>query len=148
PQKYRVLDWKVGQRPSQAADPAALVIAEWRIDGPMGTSYEDITEGFGYLGIDYTTNADSRWNNVLSLGPLSNSVTLSSKDTTWTGQPWGSFVWDTHVYDAGPSADTICGFALMEGAGTVYLYVARGRYVTKVDLADMTVKETHVLPEN
>lgn len=148
PQKYRVLDWKVGQRPAQAADPAALVIAEWRIDGPMGTSYEDITEGFGYLGIDYTTNADSRWNNVLSLGPLSNSVTLSSKDTTWTGQPWGAFVWDTHVYDAGPSADTICGFALMEGAGTVYLYVARGRYVTKVDLADMTVKETHVLPEN
>ena len=146
-QRFRVLDWKVGQRPSQAADPASLVIVEWRIDGPMGTSYEDITDGGGYLGIDYTANADSRWNNVLSLGPLANSVTLSGKDETWTGGVYDASYYDAAYYDATPSAGTIAGFAVMRGAGTQYLYVIRGRYVSKVDLSDMTLKETHTLPE-
>ena len=81
---YKVLNWVAAQRPSQAADPAALVIAEWKIDSPMGASYEDISEGFGGLGIDYTDNTDSRWQNTLTLGPLANSVTLSTLDTTWT----------------------------------------------------------------
>lgn len=145
---YKVLSWTASQRPSQAADPAALVIAEWKIDSPMGSSYEDISEGFGGLGIDYTDNTDSRWQNTLTLGPLANSVTLSTKDTTWTTKVMDStHVLDSHVPDAGPAAGNITGFALMEGAGTVYLYVLRGRYVTKVDVSDFTVKETHVLPE-
>ena len=114
----------------------------------MGSSYEDISEGFGFLGIDYTDNTDSRWQNTLTLGPLANSVTLSTLDTTWTTKVLDStFVLDSHIPDAGPSAGNIAGFALLEGAGTVYLYVLRGRYVTKVDTSDMTVKETHVLPE-
>ena len=114
----------------------------------MGTGVEDITEGYGYLGIDYTDNTDSRWLNTLCLGPLANSVSLTSKDTTWTTKVMDStFVLDSSVPDAGPASGTISEFALMQGAGTVYLYVLRGRYVTKVDASDMTVKETHILPE-
>lgn len=146
--KYRVLSWQAGQRPSQAADPSALVIAEWRIDGPMGPSYEDITEGYGYLGVDYPSSVDTRWQNTACLGPEVNSVTLTTSDKTWTNGVWdSSFVWDSSVFDSGPDSANISGLALMEGAGTVYLYILRGRYVTKVDVSDMTVKETHILPE-
>jgi hypothetical protein len=53
----------------------------WRIDGPHLNSYAD--DG-GYLGVDYTIDVDTRWNDLAMLSPQRNVVDLSTHDSGGT----------------------------------------------------------------
>ena len=108
--------WRIGGTPSQPVDPSLpLSEMEWQTWGPQLNSFELIPPGAygGYLGVDYTINADTRWEGSLLMGPAVVTVDLSG-----TG---------------GTAAATNC-FAL---SGTMnatrFLYVGRGTKFSKVN---------------
>lgn len=73
--------WDVSVEPSQAGDPSVAKVARWRVDGPLGYSFEGPD---GYLGMDYGDNVDTRWDG-LTTGPQIGTMTLSTYDaSTWT----------------------------------------------------------------
>ena len=74
-------------RPSQPGDPGGIEEATWRVDGPDGNSVEDEQ---GYLGREYGENTDGRWDNLDQLGPLINTVTLSTYDQTHSASILGT----------------------------------------------------------
>jgi len=148
---YRVLSWNAGQRPSQEADPSVLVVAEWKVDGPMGFTYEDITQGFGVLAVDFPDGVDTRFPNTACLGPLINAVTLSTHDISWTSALFDDddLFDDASALDASVATDNVNGLATVKSAGTSYAYAIRGGTSAKVDLSDMSLEAggAHAFPE-
>lgn len=143
-------EWSVTLRPSQRGDPGDLLHADWQISGPQFHSAEEVgDDGVGFLGTDYTHGADTRWRGRLTLGPKMNFVTLNTLDVTYTNskvdETTANADLDFHA-DASPIADVVEAVETVDGAGTTYAYIARGQFVTKVDLEDMTVKETRSFP--
>lgn len=139
------------QRPWQYGDPTRPRIAEWNY-GRQFYSTEDISNGDGYLGVDWGDGVDTRWQNRPSLGPLINTVTLSTYDQTYTytNTPFDStYAADVGLFlDGSPVAGNVTAMVVVEGPSTPYLYILRGQLVSKVRLSDMTVmNDTHVLPE-
>lgn len=114
---------EITPRQSQRGDPGGRQVAEWAIDGPALTSVEDIAQGRGYLGVDASINTDTRWPRMCTLGPLINTVTLSTHDT---------------VSDI---VETARGMAAIDAWSTTFGYMIRGTRPAKIDLADMTLKD-------
>lgn len=97
-------------------------VATWQPWGPMGQSFEDTSAGTGFLGVDYTTNADTRWWGTACLGPLINTVTLST-------------------YDAHTPITTNGGARSQGMNASEFLYLIRGRDFAKLKLSDMTISD-------
>lgn len=139
----------IDSRPWQPGDPAQKEVALWNVDGPQLYSYEQIAEGqqAGPLGIAYTDGADSRWSDTLCLGPAITSLTLTGSDT-----PHPMVLLDVNALldqntglDGSPNPGNVVDIAWTQGAtaGEYYAYFVRDGYVTKVNLASLTVVATH-----
>lgn len=131
-------------RPSQPGDPGGIAYAEWRVDGPDLFSYEG--EG-GYLGRDYGANTDGRWEGVDCLGPLINTITLSTYDLEHSGSALGSTDAELGVSMLLGSAVDVSesdGQATVQANGTWYAYVTRGQIPAKVALDTMTLNRANV----
>lgn len=144
--------WGVSQRPSQRGDPGDLLHADWKVSGPQLHSVEE-TNGDepGYLGVDYGYGVDTRWPGRAALGPLMNYVDLSTKDVTYTNSLVDEATAEADVdfyLDASPVAGSVLDIELVDGVGTTFAYVARGQWVTKVNLSDMSVVESTAFPED
>ena len=133
--------WNTSQRPSQVTDPKVLQSAEREFGPHFYSSERTGADGSpGYLGTDYCIDADTRWADRLTLGPLINSLTLSTHDSTYTNTPVDStYVADSTLYlDGSPSADTVEDIELVESQSGTYAYFARGRFIAKVNAAVAT----------
>lgn len=102
---------------TQRSRSSTTAYVQWRLDGPALNSYAD--DG-GYLGCDYTTDVDTRWDDVIVLSPQRNVVTLSTHDS-------GDTVENAHkgVHATGSSIE--------------WLYILRGTRPAKVNLATMAL---------
>lgn len=61
-----------------------MAVWEWRLNTPALLSYEDISGGEGPLGVAYTQNVDTRWDDVVP-GPLLTTVDCSGADAAGGG---------------------------------------------------------------
>ncbi len=113
--------WAWTKRPSQPGDPSISQYADWRIDGSQLHSYEDISGGEGYLGIEYTDSADSRWADILCLGPAVKHD------------------YDLTTYDGANTPANANGCAIVKPSTITYIYVIRGKVPAKLKAADMTL---------
>ena len=140
-------DYGLSVRSSQRGDPGRQEVATWRVDGPAFTSDEDTSAGNGYLGIDSNINSDSRWPDLLTLGPKINTVTLSTHEVTWTNSKIGTNTFTAGVgmrYGASPIVGNASGMAVIRAFGSTYGYVNRKGIPAKIDLADMTLKQSQL----
>jgi len=127
------------QRASQPGDPGGIAYADWRVDGADLFSFEGAD---GYLGRDYGVNTDGRWEGVDCLGPLINTITLSTYDVSNPGSELGGTYAELGVsMMLGPAVtiDNADGQALIQANGTWYAYITRGMVPAKVDLSDMSL---------
>ena len=116
-------DYTVTSRVSQRGDPGRQEIATWRVDGAALTSVEDTSSGNGYLGVSANINSDSRWPDLLTLGPKINTVTLSTHDTTWTNSKieTGTFAPGVDMRLGGtPVVANASGMAVIKGGGSTH----------------------------
>ena len=74
----RRLSW--AQRPTQAGEVGGILYADWRISGANLNSFEDLRYGEGLLSIDYTTAVDTRWPDIMVLGPEVTVIECSTHD--------------------------------------------------------------------
>ena len=137
--------WSEGSRASQPGDPGGVGFADWRVDGPDLTSTETPN---GYLGRDYGLNTDGRWEGYDTLGPLINTVTLSTYDqfhnvtvADGTATLDGSFFLDGAVTVS--NTDAIATI-VASGSSTQFAYLARGSgySLAKTNLTSMAVQQT------
>lgn len=138
--KTGALAYSMTARPSQQGDPGGISYAEWRVDGPDLTTYEGPN---GYLGRDYGVNTDGRWEGVDCLGPLINTITLSTYDISNSGSELGGTSAELGVsMMLGPVVEigNADGQATVQANSTWYAYITRGMIPAKVDLSDMTLK--------
>lgn len=108
--------WEVSKRPSQISD-GQLREAEWKVWGANFASYEDDS---GYLGVDYGSDVDTRWEGACYLAPARTSVTLTTNP-------------------AGTPANTNCTAFITGPSSVRYMYVGRGTRPAKVRVSDFTV---------
>lgn len=130
--------WGLSARASQPGDPGQQRVAEWRVDGPDLFSFE--TED-GYLGRDYGSNTDGRWEGLDTLGPLINAITLSTHDSAHDASIPGTpaFVPGTTLI---PGSALAAADADGQDSFGPYAYIMRGQQPAKVLLSDMTLKRT------
>lgn len=147
--------FSTAQRDSQAGDPSELLTAEWRVDGHDLNSLEQIPLGqsAGYLARDYGSSTDGRFL-CDTLGPLLNTITLSTYDLAWSPSipSTPTFIPSVNLIPGGApgaTASDALGMAVQFGIGpTPYAIIIRGSQPAKVDLTDMTVKRSgELLPE-
>lgn len=107
------------------------MLASWRFAAPALNSYEDISTGQGPLTVSYCENADGRFTDILTLGPLVTDIDMSGADAAGGGS-------------AGTAA-TVTAFAFTESMeSTEYMLVARGtklgiiKLSTRLNTADGT----------
>lgn len=134
----------VGSRASQPGD-GKLTYAEWRPDGHDFNGFEVIPPGGsqGYLGRAYGEGTDGRDLGLDHLGPLINTITLSTHDAGTgngaldvAGGLDGSFGLGP-VEVVGDSTGSSNGSAQITRLGTPYQYVIRGSRPAKIDLLTM-----------
>lgn len=113
--------WSWTKRPSQPGDPSISQYADWRLDGSQLHSYEDISGGDGYLGIEWADSCDSRWADILCLGPEIKHD------------------YDLTTYDGANTPANANGCALVKPSTITYIYVIRGKVPAKLKAADMTL---------
>lgn len=113
--------WSWTKRPSQPGDPSISQYADWRLDGSQLHSYEDISGGEGYLGIDYTDGTDSRWADIHCLGPEIKHD------------------YDLTTYDGANAPVNANGCALVTVSGITYIYVIRGKVPAKLRASTMAL---------
>lgn len=135
----------VSKRPSVPGDPSSLHVAEWKVDGPDLTSFEQILPGSqeGYLGREYGDGTDGRWEGVDTLGALITTVPLSTHDKVIAGLQYGTATaayGTTFRYGNAPAAASAVGAAIYGP----YLFVARDHHPAKVQISDMTLKRTGI----
>jgi hypothetical protein len=129
----------------QPGMPADKETALWQLDGPQLQSYESVGEGnpAGRLGVAWADGVDTRWANLLTLGPLVNTITLTGLDTSFppTFLDVGSMLDVNTGLDAPPVQGMARAIAITQGTtpGDYYLYFVRDGFVTKVDVATMEV---------
>ena len=147
--KNGALVLRTGERASQQGDPGGFGVAEWRVDGPDLASFEDIEIGdsSAYLGREYGDGTDGRNYGIDVLGPLINTVTLSTYDPSYVPSHPSESTFKPSVnlhLSGGPSTVTnAIGMDIINGPGGVpYGYVIRGTTPAKVDLATMTLKRS------
>ena len=113
--------WSWTKRPSQPGDPSISQYADWRLDGSQLHSYEDISGGEGYLGLEYTDSTDGRWADIHCLGPEIKHD------------------YDLTTYDGANAPANANGCALVKPSTITYIYVIRGKVPAKLKAADMTL---------
>jgi hypothetical protein len=131
-----VFSYAQTHRASQPGDPGGMAYAEWRVDGPDLFSYESND----YLGREYGVGTDGRWDGVDCLGPLINTITLSTYDVLSDGTPLGSStarLGSTMMLGGAVTVDDADGQAVVQASGKWYAYITRGMIPAKVDLSDM-----------
>lgn len=98
--------------------------AEWHIDQPAFLSQEQLPgeNQAGFLGISYTDGCDTRWRDLLCLGPLATAIDCSALAGT------------TAVAGSGCMVP-----ATMNGTLGALVYMNRGTDPAKVKLSDMSV---------
>lgn len=136
--------WNVTRRPSQRGDPGKLDMAEWQTWGPDLNSFEDISGGQGFLGRDYGSNTDGRWQ-LDTLGPQINTVTLSTYDRTHAASiPDTATMVPGSTLIPGPAG----GAANTDGFASFghYGYFTRGTEIAKVNLSTMALARTGLNP--
>lgn len=136
----------VSSRPSQYGDPGDLTFAEWRVDGHDFNSVEMIPPGgnAGYLGRDYGVNTDGRWPGIDCLGPLVNTVTLSTYDNVVTpGILNSTFTLNNAgILGPGQTVSNANGMALIQAGGSTYGYITRGTKPARVNMSTMALAPT------
>ena len=147
----------VGSRASQPGD-GKLTFAEWRVDGHDWNGFEVIPPGGtqGYLGRSYGENTDGRDLGLDHLGPLINTITLSTYDMgtgngslgpSGNGGLNGSFgLGPTEV--VGDSTGSSNGSAQITKQGTPYQYVIRGSRPAKINLLTMALANAGLVLSN
>lgn len=135
----------ITKRESQRGDPSALHMAEWHVDGPDLTSFEQILFGAdsGYLGRDYGINTDGRFEGTDTLGPLINTVTLTTYDNSYSGLKFGTAtakLGSTFRFGNAPAATQAQG-AVRYGP---VLYIIRQNHIAKVRISTMALERTGV----
>lgn len=131
--------WNVSARPSQRGDPGGQEVAEWRIDGPDLNSIEDVSQGQGFLGREYGDGTDGRWAGLDTIGPLINTVTLSTYDASHAASIFGTATMifgSTAIFGAALTAAVADGIALFQSK----LYLTRGGQLAKVNVSTMAVE--------
>jgi hypothetical protein len=137
-----------GRRSSQRGDPGEQRMAEWSTSGPALFTEEEVAEGGGYLGPADPINCDTRWWPFVTLGPLISTTELSTYDSTWTNSKIGTGTFAPGVdmrLGASPAAGNAEGMAVVKGGGSTFGYVIRNGFPAKVDLADMTLKQSQLV---
>lgn len=135
-------------RASQPGDPGSLQMAEWRVDGPDFTSFEEVGPGQseGYLGRDYGDGTDGRNFGIDVLGPLINTVTLSTFDPAYAASIPSTSTFKPSVNLHLDGAATVTAARAMDVIngpnGIPYGYIIRGSIPAKVNLVDMTLKRS------
>ena len=113
--------WSWTKRPSQPGDPSISQYADWRLDGSQLHSYEDISGGEGYLGLEYTDSTDGRWADIHCLGPeIKHDYDLTTYDSTNT------------IANAN-------GCAIVKPSTITYIYVIRGEVPAKLRASTMAL---------
>jgi hypothetical protein len=69
--------WTRDVRPSQPSDPTVQRVAKWALSGPIGQSNE---RNDGFLGVDYTVDMDTRYDDLLIPAAKPNLVSLDAND--------------------------------------------------------------------
>lgn len=142
-------------RPSQPADAGALTYAEWQTWGHDLDSFERIGPGqeAGYLGRDWGEGTDGRWLGLDTLGPLINTIDQSQFDNPLEPGLLGGDATPGMILGGGATASG-GGLGPLETASpsdsaatvavstTSYAYVNRGKRPAKIDLSDMTAKNS------
>ena len=138
-------EWNARMRPSERGDPGDLLHADWHTWGSNLHSFEEPEgpDGEGYLGVDYSLGIDTRWPGRAVLGPAITTITLSTHDQSYTASIMdeSTAVSDSNWYlDAPPSSGNVTDIEVFKGGGSTYAYLARGQFVSKVDLSDMALE--------
>ena len=147
----------VASRPSQPDDGSAIKYAVWRTDGDDLNSFEVIAPGgfAGYLGRDYGAGTDGRWLGCDTLGPLISTIDLSTYDNPLGAGLLGGDAQPGMLMGGGAQAGGGMGpaeqtqdsdaYAQIATSQSTYGYVTRGMRPAKIDLNDMTLKESGVV---
>lgn len=146
--------FNIDNRAWQPGDPAKKITALWQPDGPNLFTNEEISEQApdGYLGIDYLDGCDSRWGNLLTLGPALTAATLSGSDTTFpeTLLDVSALLDQNTGLDASPTAGMVSQIVTSpdaNGAGA-HIYYGRQGYVTKQNAVTLAVEATQSFTDN
>lgn len=132
--------WVRRRRPSQPSDPGVQKTARWSLSGPVGVSREDVSTG--YLGVEYTQNLDTLYDQLLIPGPRRNPIDLTALDPG--GSEPETLPFTLPVTLGGVSVGKVgsTGGAILEDR-TALLF-PRGQALTVVDPATMTATATYV----
>lgn len=135
--------WSVKPRPSQPGDPGGIGFRDWI---PWG---HDLTsrETNGYLGREYGDGTDGRNDQLDTLGPELNTITLSTYDATHAADLLGStFVLggSSGILGGAVAVDNADGFAAMKAQGVTYGYITRGQIPAKVRLSSMALGQANL----
>ena len=132
----------------QPGMPADKKVALWHVDGPQLYSYEQVASGSdeGVLAVEYGDGIDTRWSDMMTLGPAITTLTLTNADTPHpeTLLDGNALLDTTTALDGSPNPGNVADIEWTQG-GTVdeyYAYFVRDGYVTKVNLATLAVVET------
>jgi hypothetical protein len=127
--------WTRDVRPSQPSDPTVQRVAKWALSGPIGQSNE---RNDGFLGVDYTVDMDTRYDDLLIPAAKPNLVSLDANDPS-TGTLTIPFTIPATL--GGFATDTVTnGMHYVEQQGQMVF--GRGQALTVVDPSAMSVSFT------
>lgn len=141
-------------RPTNGGDPSRIQRVTWKLGGPIGASWESRS---GYLGVDYTQNIETRWQDrIFSLGKRT-AVSLSASQPpvfgATTNSMFGTAYFGTSYFGgvqvitgtSSSSGDVVRHFEELQG----YLLVFHGSIVNQLGpliTPSFSIVDTETLP--